>query len=562
MAMLSSICLLCLAQSATVLAAAQDASCQGPVHGEFPSGGAASNTCDLGPNGRGLLQTSSERLSHPAFAAGEEAKPSTMLDQVSASKTASSNGQEASVKATAGSRVKGITGLLSFGRGITSAAEHMSVQAASGKFEELVEPSLAGASGNEDGYSMTASVGDVSSVLTLEYPASRGSDPHRRLMLVEDSAQALRSVGLLAVLVIIIVSIFVVLLAGFAGSRGDDDRSEIFSSDSEKFGSAPYSKSRMSPKMPGRYGVRREEPPRRMEPPHDQFSPAPSMRQPMREEPPQSQQRFSPIPPGRTMGKGGSPYAPQAQPYTRMQQPMQPPPPSNTQMMAPPPEPMPPPPETGGGASRPPTTSGSSRHLCPGLVVPRGNECVLAVPTLRALNVPPRNTAAFFVRDLGGKPVIQAEILVQPWTSLGAGVGQRPIAVLRTAISQGDEPATISDLSPLLAYVKASFEAGGRRSAYVYDARDEIFAHVAKDPFRSCYVLTSSRMGVQVIFTGTFGDHHVNVTNEARESLAEVEPCTTNFDPSGDYYKIRVVSHVDVGLILCGLLAIEHMEAS
>merc|ERR1712048_829480 len=35
------------------------------------------------------------------------------------------------------------------------------------------------------------------------------------------------------------------------------------------------------------------------------------------------------------------------------------------------------------------------RQLCPGLVVLRSNECLLAVPTLTAVGVPPRRSASF-----------------------------------------------------------------------------------------------------------------------------------------------------------------------
>lgn len=385
---------------------------------------------------------------------------------------------------------------------------------------------------------MAASVGDVSSVFTL-------SDPHQQLVQIGNSAGVVRDSGILALILVIIVvaALFLVLLVGFAGNQLDINRSEELSSDSDKF--VPQYRSRMSTK--GRYGMRKSEP----EPPRYLD---PSLREQSREQPPVARVHSeSPV---------TSPYAPHVQP---------PHPPQahhsiTTESHAPP--------ESGAGSYKrphleplkPPDASStgsnfSSKNLCPGLVIPEGHSCVLTLPTLRTLNVPPRNTAAFFARDLKGRPVIQAEILYQPWNSMGVTLGQRPIAVLRTAISQGDEPATISDLSPLLAYVKASIEAGGRRAAYIYDACDDIFAHIAKDPFRQCYALTSSRAKMQILFAGNFGDHQVQVGNDSGASLAEVEPCTVIFDTAGEYYKIRAVSHVDVGLMICGLLAIEHMEA-
>jgi hypothetical protein len=134
---------------------------------------------------------------------------------------------------------------------------------------------------------------------------------------------------------------------------------------------------------------------------------------------------------------------------------------------------------------------------------------------------------------------------------------------------------------PLIAYCKTGPESGGRRSVYIYDSHDELFAHVTKvmtlsqmrsqrqppdasvppaDLSRPCYVLTSGRIGLQLLFDGNFKEHAITITNEQRKMLADAEPCTMKFDPSGAYYKLRVTETVDVGLILCTLLSIDQME--
>lgn len=192
----------------------------------------------------------------------------------------------------------------------------------------------------------------------------------------------------------------------------------------------------------------------------------------------------------------------------------------------------------------------SSRHLCPGLVVPRGNECLLAVPTLAAVGMPPRSTASFNVKDLNGKAVIQCEVTQPDWS----GGSRGPIVSLKAA--GADEGAA----PQLLAYCTVGRESTARRSTYVYDSNDELFAHITKDPFKPCYVLTSGRIGLQLVFDGNFDEHGVSVTNEQREQLSDTEPCQMSFDPVGKYYKLRVVSNVDVGIMLCGLLSIDHME--
>jgi len=191
------------------------------------------------------------------------------------------------------------------------------------------------------------------------------------------------------------------------------------------------------------------------------------------------------------------------------------------------------------------------RQLCPGLVVPRGNECLLAVPTLATIGMPPRSSASFNVKDLNGKAVIHCEVTQPDWS----GAARAPIVALKAA-ADGDRGSG----STLLAYCTVGRESTSRRSTYVYDSNSELFAHITKDPFKPCYVLTSGRIGLQLVFDGNFDEHGVSVLNEQREQLADTEPSQMPFDPVGKYYKLRVVSNVDVGIILCGLLSIDHME--
>jgi len=194
-----------------------------------------------------------------------------------------------------------------------------------------------------------------------------------------------------------------------------------------------------------------------------------------------------------------------------------------------------------------------TRHLCAGLLVPSGNECVLAVPTLATSGVPRQGSIALNVRDLNGKPVIQVDVQAPSWS----GFGQPPIAVLRAASVVGSDGGSYA---PLLAYCKAYREGEGAKSVYIYDGRDEVFAHIAKDPFRNCYVLTSGCVGLQLVIDGDFRHHTMSIVNEEQEELADTELIDINFGTSHKYYKLRVSSNVDVGLMLCGLLAIDAME--
>jgi len=195
----------------------------------------------------------------------------------------------------------------------------------------------------------------------------------------------------------------------------------------------------------------------------------------------------------------------------------------------------------------------AAKHLCPGLVVPHGNECILAVPAVPLQ--PQRDLVEMSVRDLDGKCVIQAEVVPQA----GPGITQRPVVVLRA----GSVPRVgTHQVQPLLAYCKASHEVGVRKSVYIYDARDELFANIAKDPSHFRYTLSSGRSGLNIFVHGDFLRHSIQVTTDQGQLMAEALPASLPFEGTGNYYKLKVVSNVDVGLILATLFAIDHLEGT
>lgn len=218
--------------------------------------------------------------------------------------------------------------------------------------------------------------------------------------------------------------------------------------------------------------------------------------------------------------------------------------------------------------------SPSSMYLSPGLVVPKGNECVVAV---RVQNEAAH--ATFPVYEMSGKPVIEVELFPPVWsTTPGAGrTDDPPVVLLRAA----NEPKM------LVAYCKLGSELGKRRSVCIFNARDEMFGQIVKvmtfsqmprhatSPTSSPsgrhseeqtgkprYVFTSGRAGMQLVFNGNFQEHAFQITNENHDILADAEPCEMSFDPSGSYYKLRVSETVDVGIILCTLFAIGRMEVN
>jgi hypothetical protein len=202
----------------------------------------------------------------------------------------------------------------------------------------------------------------------------------------------------------------------------------------------------------------------------------------------------------------------------------------------------------------PGVTAATSRDLCPGLVVPHGNECLLAVPILETPRFQAMDVATLNVQDMQGKTIIQAEVVMSRMSS-GSGMQHRPLVVLRA----GTELRIGNQSLPLLAYCKGFHEGTSLNYVYIYDSRDELFAQIQKNSENS-YVLTNNRSGSQLFFRGNFKGHSTNVTNAQQHVLAETAPAVMPFDAYGSYYKLRVTAYVDVGLILCALLSVNTMD--
>eukprot|EP00435_Cladocopium_sp_Y103_P026390 s2302_g6.t1 len=93
-------------------------------------------------------------------------------------------------------------------------------------------------------------------------------------------------------------------------------------------------------------------------------------------------------------------------------------------------------------------------------------------------------------------------------------------------------------------------------------ATGEVYGRLARDPSRPRYVLT--KMGsnpmppLTLLFDGLFKEHAVLASDGIQaEPAADAEPCSMSFDPQGTYYRLRVSSNVDVGLMICCLLSID-----
>jgi len=96
------------------------------------------------------------------------------------------------------------------------------------------------------------------------------------------------------------------------------------------------------------------------------------------------------------------------------------------------------------------------------------------------------------------------------------------------------------------------------------EASGEVYGCLARDPSRPRYVLT--KMGsnpmppATLVFDGLFKEHAVLASDGVQaEPAADAEPCSMSFDPQGTYYRLRVSSNVDVGLMICCLFSIDEL---
>lgn len=190
---------------------------------------------------------------------------------------------------------------------------------------------------------------------------------------------------------------------------------------------------------------------------------------------------------------------------------------------------------------------GESDHLCPGLVVPPGNDCLLAVPRLDALPCD--------VCDVEGRSLVKIEVNPPVWELRGSG---SPLFLLRAA-----QPVGSGLVNPapevLLAYCKSAPGPEGQQSVSIFNHRHEHFAEIRR-VVSAYYMLTSRRTGMRALFEGSFEHHRLRITNERKDEMAKTEAGSMAWDYAGAYYKLHVFSDVDVALMVCSLLSIDHME--
>jgi len=201
-------------------------------------------------------------------------------------------------------------------------------------------------------------------------------------------------------------------------------------------------------------------------------------------------------------------------------------------------------------------------QLCPGLVVPLGSECILAVRPISPMPSPRESVMATVdILDLCGKPVLKATVCRVPKKGYDT---TSPAVTLRMLESPHGRLE-----SSVLATCFGDTNENGRAQMRIHDANNKLFGHFGRDLSEANrYMLRcmggadprDSKRSCTVSFEGTFASHTVLIQNEYQEQLADSEECVMPFSPSTKSYKLRVASGVDVGLVICCLVCIDELE--
>jgi hypothetical protein len=190
-------------------------------------------------------------------------------------------------------------------------------------------------------------------------------------------------------------------------------------------------------------------------------------------------------------------------------------------------------------------------HLCPGLVVPKRTECLLAVQVC--------GSSTRDILDLTGHPVLKVEVNKTAHQQLSAtkGIVSEPVVILKTPC---DPSRSRSAHGEALIYCYLQPQADGRNQINLCNPGGRLFCQLLRDPVRKRFVLLDAEHGeVNMVFDGTFKEEHMLLITDdnQEESLADAEQWSMPFDQAGQYFRLRVSPNVDAGIVLCCLFSIE-----
>jgi len=219
-------------------------------------------------------------------------------------------------------------------------------------------------------------------------------------------------------------------------------------------------------------------------------------------------------------------------------------------------------------ATRSPTPGA---QFCPELVVPSGRECVLLVPLVTTASHV--SVEEHQVADLRGNPVLRVHFSSGTRRSTVQSIGSMD----RLSMAPGDAgkiTLMAAGTGEVLAYCMPrpgapGADGKGKKSSdefAIHHSSGELFGNIQGvclpdwEAPEERYVLSSA--SGRLHFWGALEDFALNVTDDRGVLLATTERCSVEFDTRIEYFRLRVAPLADVGLILCGLLALSKLEGS
>lgn len=219
-------------------------------------------------------------------------------------------------------------------------------------------------------------------------------------------------------------------------------------------------------------------------------------------------------------------------------------------------------------------------EFCPDLVVPKNCECVLLVP------IRPVSSGPYDVCDPNGQVVLRVVPKSNTMHATSSWASFAPVArnaggllktfssaSLRASAAQWQSGSMGSswhlqlitgngDLlgqSCICPSRTSDANAGSQVEFKMLRADGTAYATLQRSAQDNFQLVTSSK---KIHFWGSFDHHAVNITDDVGKLLATTELCAAAFDPSGEYFRLRAAPLVDVGLLLCSLICIDHMSLS
>jgi hypothetical protein len=240
--------------------------------------------------------------------------------------------------------------------------------------------------------------------------------------------------------------------------------------------------------------------------------------------------------------------------------------------------------------------------LCPSLVVPRGNKCVLMLRAIPA-DAPVSSSSGWRdILDSKGSLVLKAILRPQPEPEAtpegvpGArssqAVEDAPGARSNQAVEAGEDMSAAQTSAVTLHFpVADNVDEGSsssrsqvlgicRRAAgdnnakaptmFIYNSEDKLFGVLSREhkgepkcgdsPGKAAQYMLSECSGGQLTFEGNYFERNIVVMRASGEAQAHTEFCAEPFEAGVDFYKLHISSTVDAGLIVCALLSVEWLE--